>query len=125
MAKPIFICILACVVMFIEGRSQSSTKPPVPIFAYHPATADKPSWQRLNLFLSATYYRVVKEGAVDFNSCLQSASRSLGLSQLPVLAEGIDDAELLAQSKWIDDGDPAIAIRTLSQLRGKKHLEQL
>jgi two-component sensor histidine kinase len=74
---------------------------------------------------SATFYRVVKEGELDFNSCLVHASRSLGLSRLPVLAEGIDDPELLKQSQWIDRMNPAVGIQQLTQLKEKKRLHQL
>jgi two-component sensor histidine kinase len=125
MAKRIFICILAWLVMCVKVLSQPPEKARNARFAYHPASEDKQSWQRLNLLLSATYYRVVNEGAVDFNNCLLYASRSLGLSRLPLLSEGIDHIELLADSKWVDRRDPSQGIGILSQLSGKKHLQQL
>ena len=125
MFKPIFVCFLLLIVLPIEAAAQSYTRPTVTNTLYHPPSAGKASWQRLNLFLSATYFRVVKEGEVDFNSCLLYASRSLGLSRISILAEGIDDPELIAQSQWIDQRDPAKAMSTLSQTKGKKHLEQM
>src|SRR5215211_1415029 len=125
MFKPIFVCFLLLIVLPIEAAAQSYTQPTVTNTLYHPPSADKASWQRLNLFLSATYFRVVKEGEIDFNSCLLYASRSLGLSRASLLAEGIDDPELLPQSQWIDQRDPGKAMSTLSQTKGKKHLEQM
>jgi len=125
MFKPIFVCFLLLIVLPIEAAAQSYVQPTVTNTVYHPPSADKASWQRLNLFLSATYFRVVKEGEVDFNSCLLYASRSLGLSRISILAEGIDDPELIAQSQWIDQRDPAKAMSTLSQTKGRKHLEQM
>src|SRR5215217_2341806 len=125
MFKSIFVRLPLLIVLSIEAVAQSSTTPTVKNTIYHPPSADKTSWQRLNLFLSATYFRIVKEGEVDFNSCLLYASRSLGLSRISILAEGIDDPELLAQSQWIDQRDPAKAMSTLSQAKGKKHLEQM
>ena len=100
--------------MVIEVLSQSSEPSN---YSYRPPTEDKNSWQRLNLLLSATFFRVVKEGEVDFDSCLLYASRSLGLSRLSVLAEGIDDPGLHTQSHWIDRRDPAEGFRNLSQVK--------
>ena len=125
MFKSIFVCTLLFIVLSTGGSTQSYAQPTIRNNAYHDPSADKASWQRLNLFLSATYFRVVKEGEVDFNSCLLYASRSLGLSRASILAEGINDRELLAQSQWIDQRDPAKAISTVSQTKGKKHLEQM
>lgn len=68
---------------------------------------------------------IVREGQIDLDSCLFIASRSLGLSRLSIVAEGIDDPELLTQSQWIDRGDPGNGIRLLSQVKGRKHLEVL
>ena len=79
----------------------------------------------MNLWLSSIYFRVVKEGEVDLDSCLLYASRSLGLSRLPLLAEGIDDSELIAHSQWVDQRDPGNGIKILSHATGKRHLELL
>ena len=125
MFKSFFIVILFCLLAGIEGTSQPSVQSAISTYSYRPPSADKNSWQRLNLMLSATFFRVVKEGAIDFDSCLLYASRSLGLSRLPVLAEGIDDAELISQSHWVDRRDPATGVGFLSQAKGKKHLEVL
>jgi two-component system, sensor histidine kinase PdtaS len=124
MFRSIFVCLLLFIVPSIEGAAQSHTQP-VGNTVYHPPSADETSWQRLNLLLSATYFRVVKEGEVDFDSCLLYASRSLGLSRASILAEGIDDQGSFAQSQWIDRRDPAAGMRLLSQVKGKKHLQQL
>ena len=117
--------VLFCLIMQTKGSSQSITPSVSSAVRYHPPSADKPSWQWLNLMTSATYYRVVKEGEVDFNSSLLYASRSLGLSRLPILAEGINDPELVSQSQWVDQLDPATGIRQLAGLQGKKRLHGL
>jgi two-component sensor histidine kinase len=84
-----------------------------------------PSWQRLLLQLSSTYYTVVKEGQVDLDNSLLYASRSLGMSRLPVIAEGIENQKLISDSKWVDNGTPGEGIKTLSQSTGKHRLELL
>jgi two-component sensor histidine kinase len=116
MLKSFFIYLLFCHVIFIEGLSQ---------YSYHPPSTDKESWQRLNLSLSSIFFRTVKQSNIDWDSSLLFVSRSLGLSRLPVTAEGIDDTELFAQSKWYDQGDPHSGIKLLSQATGKKHLQLL
>ncbi|MFL5808393.1 MAG: hypothetical protein ACJ749_02670, partial [Flavisolibacter sp.] len=125
MVKSIFVCTLLFIVLSMEGSAQSYTQPTIRNMGYHPPSADKASWQRLNLLVSTTYFRVVKEGEVDFDSCLLYASRSLGLSRTSILAEGIDDPGLLLQSQWIDRRDPASGIRLLSQVKEKKHVEAM
>ena len=59
------------------------------------------------------------------DSCIFIASRSLGLSRLSILAEAINDSELLAQSQWIDRRAPSDGIRLLSEATGKKRLQLL
>jgi two-component sensor histidine kinase len=125
MLKSFFLCLLFCVVLFIQCWSQSSTQPAISTALYHPPSTDKESWQRLNLLLSSTYILVAKEGQADFDSCLLQASRSLGVSRFSILAEGLDDPELFTQSQWIDEQNPGKAIQFLSQVSGKKHLELL
>ena len=123
MYKPL-ICNLTCLVLLIEGLSQSSSQPYLNA-PYHSPTTDKQSWQRLNLFLSSTYFLAVKEGQIDIDSCLLKASSSLGLSRLSVLGEGIDDKELFSESAWINQKDPGKGVQLLSQSTGKKRLEVL
>ncbi|MFC0773441.1 sensor histidine kinase [Terrimonas alba] len=125
MARPIFIGIILSFIMLSKASAQTSSQPGISTYSYHPSSEDKQSWQRLNLMLSSTFILVVKEGQVDLENCLIYASRSLGLSMVSVLAEGIDDPELLAQSQWIDSGDPGNGIYLLSKARGKKRLELL
>ena len=116
-----FTCLLS-----FKGLSQTTvTESTIVSTPFRPASQYKVSWQRLLLQLSSTYYTVVKENQVDLDSSLLYASRSLGLSRLPVIAEGINDPELLAQSQWADHKDPRKGIRLLSQVKGKKHLELL
>jgi len=116
-----FTCLLS-----FKGLSQSTvTEPTIVSTPFRPASQYKVSWQRLLLQLSSTYYTVVKENQVDLDSSLLYASRSLGLSRLPVIAEGINDPELLGQSQWADHKNPRKGILLLSQATGKKHLELL
>lgn len=126
MFKFVFISILFCLMIHTIGISQSSAvQPGLSPGPFHPASQDKETWQRLNLWLSSTYILVVKEGQVDLDSCLFYASRSLGLSRFSILAEGLDDPGLFEQSSWIDQQNPGKANQLLSQVKGKKHLELL
>ncbi|GAO44673.1 sensor histidine kinase [Flavihumibacter petaseus] len=102
-----------------------SAQTATPGYAYHPPSEDKLSWQRLNLWLSSTYIVVVKEGQVDHDTCLYLASRSLGLSRLPVLAEGIADGDLPRQTAWIDAQQPGTGVALLSSIKGRKRLPLL
>jgi two-component system, sensor histidine kinase PdtaS len=125
MYRVVFICILPGLLIFFEGQSQTSIPPGVSAYSYHHPSKDKESWQRLNLLLSATYLYVAKEALTDQDSCLLLASHSLNLSRFSILAEGFGDKELLAQSTWIDQGDPATGTHLLSKATGKKHLQLL
>jgi two-component sensor histidine kinase len=111
--------------MFIKGFPQSSAQPAVLTAPYHHPSADKESWQRLNLWLSSTFLLSVKEGQIDLDSCLIIASGSLGMSRYSILAEGIDEPGLAEQSQWIDERKPGRGLRMLSQAKGKRHLETL
>jgi len=122
MFKSLAICILLSVVTCVKGLPQSLTRPANSTYSYHPPSADKESWQRLNLWLSASYFRTTTRG-ISLDSALIHVSHSLGLSRLPLIAEGIDDPNLLAQSKWFDQGDPGKGIHLLSQATGKKRLQ--
>jgi tetratricopeptide (TPR) repeat protein len=85
----------------------------------------KLSWQRLLLQLSSTYFNVVKENQVNLDSSLIYASSSLGLSRLSIIAEGIDDEELLAHAQWVDKREPFQGVLQLSGLKGIKRLKLL
>jgi anti-sigma regulatory factor (Ser/Thr protein kinase) len=121
MLRAFLPCMIFCFAMFIEGTSQTTNS----TFAYHPASAHKQSWERLNLWLSSAYIYVTKQGQVDQDDCLLTASHSLSLSRLSMLSEGMDDSELLVHSQWIDQGDVGKGMCSLSQATGKKHLELL
>jgi two-component sensor histidine kinase/tetratricopeptide (TPR) repeat protein len=126
MLKSIFLCLQFCIIIFIEGLSQSSEQQPATSSAnyiYHSPSSDKLSWQRLNLWLSCIFFRTSKQSSIDWDSSLLFVSRSLGLSRLSIIAEGIDDSELLTQSQWFNQQDPGKGIRLLSKAEGKKHLE--
>jgi two-component system, sensor histidine kinase PdtaS len=122
MFKVFFLGSLCCLLIMLRGLSQTSATTASTI-TYHPASEDKESWQRLNLCLSMNFYRGMKLLKMDFDSSLLVVSRSLGLSRLALAAEGIDNPELLAESKWFDQRDPAKGVRMLSAATGKKHLE--
>jgi two-component system, sensor histidine kinase PdtaS len=122
----IFFLFLICapaLVLKVRGQSpvQSQNNP----YSYYPPSKDKLSWQQLNLCLSSTFIVIVKEGQVGHDSSLYAASRSLGLSRYAVLAEGIDDKELLEQSQWIDQQKPETGIRLLSEATGSRQLKLL
>lgn len=125
MYRAVLLCLLSGLLIAVGVRSQSTTQPVIAISSYHSPDTDKESWQRLYLWLSVTFRFVVKEGQQDLDSCLLSVSRSLGLSRFSMLAEGFGDRDLLMQSKWIDQKDPASGIRLLSKATGKKHLQLL
>jgi len=125
MVKLLLTGILSCLLLSVDGLSQSLKQPEIAPYSYYPPSKDKQSWQRLNLWLSSTYILVVREGQVDLDSCLYMASRSLGLSRFSILAEGLDDLEISAQSQWIDQLQPGNGIRLLAQETGRKHLQLL
>jgi two-component system, sensor histidine kinase PdtaS len=93
--------------------------------AFHKPSEYKTTWQRLLLQLSQAFYTAAKENQVDLDSSLIYCAHSLGLSRLPVIAEGIDAPDLAGQLKWIDQRDPKSGLRMLSASTGKKHLELL
>lgn len=125
MYRVILACMLVAWPMFLAGQSQIQNPSGISGYTYHHPSEDKEAWQRLNLQLSSTFIVVVKEGQVGHDTCLYTASRSLGLSRLPVLAEGIDDPKLFEQSQWIDRREPGIGIRLLSNATSRKHLQLL
>jgi two-component sensor histidine kinase/tetratricopeptide (TPR) repeat protein len=125
MLKSFFLSLLFCIVLFIQGLPQSSTQSHISKYTYNPPSTDKLSWQRLNLWLSSTFIFVVHEGQADQDVCLLQASRSLGLSRLPILAESIDDREVIEKSEWVDQQKPQEGIRLLSKTTGKQHASLL
>lgn len=125
MSKVVSAYILFYLMLPPGGRSQIPASSVIPGYSHYPANKDKASWQRLNLWMSGTFLVIVKEGQADPDNCLYLASRSLGISRFHILAEGIDDADLFEQSKWIDQRDPGRGIRLLSAATGRKHLQLL
>jgi two-component sensor histidine kinase len=81
----------------------------------------KPAFQKLLLELSTTYFTVVKENQVDLDSSLIHVSQSLSLSRLPIVAEGIDDKEILSNAQWVNGRKPAIGEKQLKLAAGEKH----
>jgi len=125
MPRVFVAIILFCLLIPLDGRSQSSAQPAAPVYVYHPPGEDKASWQRLHLWMSETFLVVAKEGQADHDSCMYVASRSIGISRFHILAEGIDDPGLFDQSTWMDQRDPGKGIRLLSAATGRQHLQWL
>jgi len=92
---------------------------------FHKPSEYKTDWQRLLLRLSPSFYTAAEENQIDLDSSLIYCAHSLGLSRLPVIAEGIDAPDLTDQLKWIDKRDPKSGLHMLSGSTGKKHLELL
>lgn len=125
MTKAIFSYLLLHVLSIVYGRLSVSAQIRTPQYTSHHPSEDKESWQRLNLLLSSTFIVVVKEGQVEHDTCLSMASRSLGLSRISVLAEGIDGPELPRLSRWIDLQQPGTGVRMLATITDRKHIELL
>jgi two-component sensor histidine kinase len=87
----------------------------------YPASDMKPSFQRLLLDLSTTYFTVVKENQVDLDSSLIHVSHSLSLSRLPVVTDGIDNKEVLNNAQWVDQRKPLIGQQQLNKATGEEH----
>lgn len=124
-SRAFLISILSGLLISFDGQSQTSAQSEVTGYSYYPPHKDKESWQRLNLWMSSTFLVIAKEGQVEHDSCMYAASRSIGISRYPILAEGINDPELFEQSKWIDLRDPGKGMRLLSEATGKRHLQLL
>lgn len=125
MFKSLSLCLVFCLTLFSKVLPQSPAISSVSTSSSHDPSKDKESWQRLNLWLSSTFFLSVKEGQIDLDSCLIIASKSLGMSRYSILAEGLDDPELAGESQWIDERKPGKGLRMLLQAKGKKHLETM
>ncbi|MDF2187921.1 sensor histidine kinase [Paraflavitalea sp. CAU 1676] len=125
MFRVILLSMFLFQILSLMGQAPIPAPSTIPGYTFHPRSEDKPSWQRLNLLLGATYLVVAKEGQADIDSCIQVASRTMGISRYSLLAEGIDDPDLAAQSNWLDRQDPGTGKRLLANTTGKKHLLQL
>lgn len=125
MFRVILMSMLFGVLMSFNGLPQSAVKPVASGYSWYHPSKDKESWQRLNLLLSSTFIVVVSEGQVEHDTCLYTVSQSLGLSRLPVLAEGFGDLELFERSQWIDRREAGIGKRQLTTATGRKQLELL
>jgi two-component sensor histidine kinase len=93
--------------------------------AFHKPSEYKTSWQRLLLLLSQAFYTAAEENQLEQDSNLIYCAHSLGLSRLPVIAEGIDAPDLTDQLNWIDKREPESGLHLLSASTGKKHIELL
>lgn len=119
------ICILLCALFPFNAKPQSAQSSANKTYTYYHPSLDSESWQRLNLQLGSTYIVVANEGQIDHDTCLYLASRSLGLSRYPVLAEGIDDPAIQSQAKWIDNHQPGEGLKLLARAKGPERLQWL
>jgi two-component sensor histidine kinase len=120
MKKKSFIAFVMLLTSFFYFKAEAET------MLFNRPSQYKTTWQRLLLQLSTTYFTVVKENQVNLDSSLIYCARSLKLSRLPVITEGISGTRLAEDDlKWIDDRDPKSGIRLLSASTGKKHLQLL
>ncbi len=76
-------------------------------------------FKKLLLELSTTYFTVVKENQVDLDSSLIHVSRELSLSRLPILADGIENENILNNAGWVDQRKPWVGQKQLT--RATKH----
>ncbi|MCG2616191.1 ATP-binding protein [Terrimonas sp. NA20] len=118
------LCFLFCGLITFCASSQS-IQPRNQSYTYYPPSKDSESWQRLNLQQSSTFLVVASEGQRDHDTSLYLASRSIGLSRYPLLAEGLNDPELKAQSWWIDTHQPGTGVHLLSAATGQQRLKLL
>lgn len=119
------ICFLLCAFLSFNAKPQSGQTSSNKTYSYYPPSRDSEAWQRLNLQLGSTYIVVANEGQFDHDTSLYHASRSLGLSRYPLLAEGINDPAIQAQSKWIDKHRPGEGFRLLSKAKGDERVKWL
>jgi two-component system, sensor histidine kinase PdtaS len=110
------VIFLNCFLCFEAGAQTS---------IFHKPSEYKTSWQRLLLQLSQAFYTSAEETQANLDTNLIYCAHSLGLSRLPVIAEGIDAPDLTGQLKWIDQRTPGVGLQMLSGSTGKKHLELL
>ena len=114
---------LCCLLLFVQGFSQTQAQPAISKYSYYHPSKDKQSWQDLNLWLVSSYLTATTGQSPDSN--IIYAGRTIGLSRISIIGAGIENPELLAQSRWIDNRNPGEGVRLLSLANGKKHLEQL
>lgn len=73
---------------------------------------------RTTLQLSSAFYTVVSNAAVLLDSSLILYSKSLRLSRIPVITEGIDDPYCSTHCQWIDNGNVDSIKKELVSLTG-------
>lgn len=125
MFRVILPCILAGLLFPLRALPQSAATAGIPGYVYHPMGNDPESWQRLTLWLGATYVLVAKEGQVDIDSCIHAASRSMGISRLSIVAEGIGKPENDQLYTWVNRRDTSRAIHLLAAVSGKARVQLL
>lgn len=77
------------------------------------------------LQVSSGFFTVVKDARVDLDSSLLITSGRYGLSRIHVITEAIDNNYNQQNSDWIDQNQPEIAEKELSDLRGTEHANLL
>ena len=74
---------------------------------------------------AGSFYYVVKFATIDLDSSIIVASRSLGISLLPLMTEAIPEEIPAVLSSWVGRADPTKGKNELPTLKGMEHLQQL
>jgi two-component system, sensor histidine kinase PdtaS len=127
MGKLGFFSLLGLLIahLFVLGQtSPPLDKKPADTLA-PPASSLTIQQQCLLLQLAGSFYNVTKYATVDIDSGMILATRSLGLSLLPVMTDG--DAENFPSSlgDWVAKERPEDAKSKLPTLHGIRHLQEL
>jgi two-component system, sensor histidine kinase PdtaS len=90
-----------------------------------PASSLNIQQQCLLLQLAGSFYNVTKYATVDIDSGMILATRSLGLSLLPVMTDGDDENFPRDLSDWVAKDRPEDAKSKLAALHGIQHFQEL
>lgn len=80
---------------------------------------------KTTLQLGSAFYTVVSYASVLLDSSLLVYSRSLHLSRIKVITEGIDEDYCLEHCQWMDNGKVGIVKKELINLKGIDHTRML
>lgn len=112
MSKKRLWIFLVLVMTSLPGRSQTSQTLPR-------------QQQAVLLELAGSAWYVVKYASIDLDSAIITASRSLGISLLPLMTEAIPEEVAPAHSSWVSTGSPWLGKQQLPGLKGVSHIQQL
>jgi len=111
MNKGVWICSALMAVCFV-GRGQNTPGFPAPR-------------QAVLVELSGSYYYVAHYGTIDLDSAMIVASRSLGISLLPLMTESLQEEIPASLSTWVGKDDVAAGKDQLQALNGMARLQEL